>query len=226
MSYEKYVVIYPSVLYKEDLLELEKQLKELVNCKQCDINITATVDEHDLSAKPFHCLEDIFKEGFPSQIDQITLDVREIDQEDRLIKNIRLNINKSSGDIRIFHADDNAWVNSVYAQLNGLITKKRAWYSSIKRALPPIFNVSMIGSFFLAFPVTKTGNHFMLIFPALLIVSAGILLALSIKQALFPYSRINLFNRSEDKRPNYEARATLAELIVIALSVTGVVVLT
>ena len=84
MSYEKYVVIYPSVLYKEDLIELEKQLKELVNCKQCDLNITATVDEHDLSAKPFHRLEDIFKEGFPSQIDQITLDAREIDQEDRL----------------------------------------------------------------------------------------------------------------------------------------------
>ena len=62
MGNRKTQILAPSLMYKDDLFALESLLREHVPSKGYDFQIRGIEHGHELSAKPYHSLAEMFSE--------------------------------------------------------------------------------------------------------------------------------------------------------------------
>lgn len=221
VAINKYRDLDPVVLYKEDLLALESLFQNVVNCTRNNLIMHARVADHDVSAEPFHSFDSLTNADFPSHVDKFDISAREIGPEQTIVKSLLVEVDRSSGDVRLSHETDAEWVKSAGDQLIAFFKARKPWYAGLKRFLAPLFNATMVLSLLLATPALLSGRFWMLVFPVMLVAYALTMLILSLNQILFPYSRIGLYPASHDQRRNYELWAVLAWGVVIAIAVSG-----
>jgi hypothetical protein len=221
MAFSKYSDLDPVVLFKDDLLELEQLFRKFVTCTGCDFIIHAKVQGHDISAEPFHSLESIVQAKFPAHVDQLDFNAREVSEEGRIVKYVRVLLDVKSGDVRFHHESDQDWVASASKEFVAFFRARRPWYAGVKRVLAPLYNISMVFALMMAAPPLLSGRYWMLIFPIVFLVYSLNMLILGLKDRLFPYSRIGLYSAAEDQRRPYELWAVATWVLVFVVCVSG-----
>lgn len=226
MSHRKTHILAPSLMYKEDLFALESLLRGLVPSKGYDFQIRGIEHGHELSCKPYHCLDELFSEkNLPQQLDQLTIDTREVSEEGVLLHSTRIHLDKRVSDIQLFCEHDEEWLENISAKLKEFFKPRRPWYWYLGLSVPPVFNLSLgLALLMTAFIIVTKVNQ-ALIFPLILVFSGGIYMALGVARVIFRHARICLFEREEERRPNFELLAIVNHLTILLTSIAGTVIM-
>lgn len=224
MAYTNLIVINPLVMYKEDLLEQKKLLRELLADDGSNYTFYAMDKGNPLSATPFKSVDDILKADFPKSVDQISIEARQMSADGKLIeKNISLLLDKKMADIRIYSDADKDWVKNSAKVLGDFYETKKTWFAGIKRGMAPLSNVTMVASLYIG-SMNWTSKHYLLTsLPALLVLYSFTMLTLSLKGKIFPYSQLHLISKEELKRPNYELNFLIGWVLLFIATAAGLI---
>jgi hypothetical protein len=226
MSNRKTLILSPCLMYKDDLFALEALLHENMPNKGYDFQISGVEHGHEISAKTHHSLEKLFSEkNLPLYLDQISFETKEAEGGDKLTHSARIHLDKRVSDIML-HGDDGEWLHDIGQKLTDFIKQRRPWYWFIGISIPPVFNVSLgLSLLMVAFIiVTKVDQAY--IFPFMVVLSGGVFMALGVSRVLYRHARICLFQKEEDKRPNYELFAILFHVTILVTGIAGTIILT
>jgi len=224
MPHNKLIVIDPLVMNKDDLLQQKLLLRDLLPDDGNNYTFYAMVKGNSLSAKPFKSVDEIFGADFPTSVDQITIEARQISSDGtRIEKNISLLLDKKMADIRIHSDEDKEWVNNTAKELGDFYESKKTWYAGIKRGMAPLSNVVMVASLYIASMDWTTKHYALTILPALLVLYSFTMLTLSLKGYIFPYSQLNLIPKDEIKRPNYELYFLIGWFLLFATTAASLI---
>ncbi len=224
MAYNKFIVINPLVMNKDDLLEQKKILRELLTDDGNNYTFYAMVKGNSLSATPFKSVDEIFRADYPTSVDQITIEARQTSADGTCIeKNISLMLDKKMADVKIYSDVDKEWVNEATHILSKFYEDKKTWFAGIKRGMAPLANVTMVASLYIA-SMDWTSKHYTLtILPVLLVLYSFTMLTLSLKGIIFPYSQLNLIPKDEIKRPNYELYFLLGWILLFIATMADLI---
>lgn len=227
MSNRKTLFLSPCLMYKDDLFALEALLRGNLPGEGYDFQIRGVEHGHEISAKPYHSLEELFSEkDLPRCLDQLSFETKEVEDGGKLIHSTRIHLDKRVSDVQIFSDDDSEWLQDISQKLTDFIKQRRPWYWLIGVSIPPVFNVSLGLSLLMAVFIIVAKVEQAFLFPFMLVVSGGIFLALGVTRVIYRHARICMFQRNEDKRPNYELFAILTHLTVLVISIAGSVIMT
>ena len=227
MSNRETLFLSPCLMYKEDLFALEALLRENLPGKGYDFQIRGIVHGHEISAKPYHSLEELFSEkDLPLHLDQISFETKEVEGEDELVHSTRIHLDKRISDIQLFTEDDDKWLTDISQKLKEFLEQRKPWYWLVGMSIPPVFTISLGLALLMAVPVIVTKVEHGFVFPFLTALSGGIFMALGVTRVTFRHARICLFQKEEDARPNYELFAILAHLTIVVSSIAGTVIMT
>ena len=225
MAHKRFTVLSPVRLYKEDLLEQKKLLREHLICEGCNFTVNAVANGNELSAKPFHSVEELLGQGFPSPLEQLTVDARMPNKSgDKISKSIRILFDRNMADLRVYSDTDHDWVEKTSKNLNAFFDAKKPWYGGLKGALAPLFNITMVGAFFLAWMAWQSGEKSLLVLPAMLIAYSLAALTMSLKNRIFPYCSINLVSQNEEGRTNYELLVIVGWLLLLTINAVFILI--
>lgn len=226
MAYRKFNLLSPLVMYKEDLLEQKKFLREHLVDEGSNFTVNAMVEGHALSAKPFHSVDEMFRADFPDTVDQLTIDAREMCPDGtRISKSIRLLLDKKMADIRIYSDVDKEWVDKTAKVVDDFYAGKKSWYAGFKRGMAPLSNITMVAALFLTTMAWTSSYKALVILPIFLVLYSVTMLTMSLKGVIYPYCQINFISKVEAKRPNYEAYVLTGWISFIIVTAVTIILL-
>lgn len=227
MSNRKTQFLPPVLMYKDDLFALEALLRDHVTSEVYDFQIRGIEHGHEISAKPFHSLEELFSEkGLPLNLDQISFETKEVEDGDKLVHSARIHLDKRISDVQLFTEDDNEWLTDIGEKLREFFKQRKPWYWLIGVSIPPVFSISLGVALLMAVSAIVTKVDQAYVFPFLTALSGGIFMLLGVTRVTFRHARICLFQKDEDNRPNYELFAILVHLTILVSSIAGTVIMT
>ncbi len=227
MSNRKTLFLSPCLMYKDDLFALETLLRENVPSKGYDFQIRGIEHGHEISAKPYHSLEELFSEkNLPLHLDQLSFETKEVEGEDKLVHSTRIHLDKRISDIQLFSEDDSEWLTDIGQKLKDFFGQRKPWYWLVGMSIPPVFTISLGIALLMAVSAIATKVDQAFVFPFLTALSGGIFMLLGVTRVTFRHARICLFQKEEDNRLNYELFAILVHLTILVISIVGTVMMT
>lgn len=227
MGNRKTLFISPTLMYKDDLYSLEALLRDHISSKGYDFQIRGIEHGHEISAKPFHSLDELFSEkNLPRYLDQVSFETKEIEGEDKLVHCARINLDKRVSDIQLFSEKDDEWLTDFSQTLRGFFEQRRPWYWLVGMSIPPVFTISLGMALLMAVSAIVTKVDQAYVFPFLTALSGGLFMILGVTRVVFRHARICLFQKDKDNRANYELFAILTHITVLVVSTAGTFLMT
>ncbi len=188
----------PVLLYKQDLLELEKILLDSSMHRNDSIKISLTHKEKKYTTSSF---QDLFQiEGLPEQINKLSISRNgwiELNGENSINRGLDLTMHVNYVHCQI-HSYDQDWYNGKLSRLGLFFKKRKPWYAILNKN-SFIFPTIAIICLFYGLNMFKTKSLLYSLPPLLLFVLMSIVSVLSVFEKIFPYVRVVLRDRGKLK---------------------------
>lgn len=211
-------------LYKEDLLDLDKIIKEnlLIDQENNDYKIKVSYKNREITKSS---MDDLLAENLPEIVDNIEISVITLLKErNETSKYLRISF---FGTRRVIYVagENEVWVNGISSILNNFFVDKVAPYSSFKKSLPFISSGLAGVSVPIMILLYIKGSYILGTMLLLCIPLFGAFSKKAIRQ--FPYIKIMMYSKKskqESEKNNFLNIGTLIALLSLVVGVLSLIV--
>lgn len=220
-EFRSIVSVHPVLLFKADLFELEKALKEDVSWQPDSFHIHITFDDCTIEHTSF---ESLFAMDLASDsTDKMSITVRGWTKDRDIDRGVSLTLHHNYVDYQI-HSNEEGWYLAKIRRLNVFFAKRKPWYAPITRLAPFLVGLALPISVILTLLPAKADRWEWIVAPILLLITTVILGWLSYKERVFPYVRIVLKDRPQ-KAISYELLAVVISALALIVSIVGNIII-
>ena len=218
-EYRKIVRVHPLVLYKDDLIELQRILNTGFSPKERDLSVAIGTEDAKLSANSF---EELFSQQLPKQTDDLDITVYGRPDGVEITKSIHLTFYHNYIQYHLFGIDE-TWFLGMISQLKNFFAKRKPWYARLKASLP-----FLIGMFIWSSPLVAVWGYiaklpWVALLASVFFISVIMIGWLGFKQKLFPSVRIFFSQRTKQKL-SYEVIVIILDLAILIATLASVVI--
>src|SRR4030042_6046050 len=217
-EYSKIIKVHPVLLYKDDLIELEKIFISGLLPKEGDLEIIITEDDSHIDGKSFM---ELFSQPQPKQTD--TLEIRGYGRSDNeIIKSISVNFYSDGTYCHVFSIEE-TWFLGIISKLKSFFIKRKPWYAWLNVSMPyllGIFSGLSLITFIWGYSV---GLRWSLVFVLFFFISIIIIGVLSLQEKLFPHVKI-IFSQKTNHKLNYELIAIILNMAILLATIASIVI--
>ncbi len=218
-EYRKIVSVHPAILYKDDLIELQKVLNEGLSPKEGDLSVVIGIEDAKLRANSF---EELFAQLLPNQVDDLSISANGRQDGIGTTKNISLDFYHNHIQYYISGTDE-TWFLGMISQLKNFFAKRKPWYAWLNKALPFLIGALIWPSILVAIWGFVANLPWAGFLASTFFVSIIVIGWLGFKQKLFPYVRIFFSQRSKQKL-SYEVLVIILNLAILIATLASIVI--
>ncbi|QOY51196.1 hypothetical protein [Candidatus Sulfurimonas baltica] len=189
-EYREIINLEPIVLYKKDLLELENII---VQDKEAD---KLTIDiKHDNTTYSANTIDELFlEEDLPLTCNRFSLSMHKW-ADKNIISGVYISLNFNHADFQL-NSSDSTWYYGKKHQIKDFFQKRKPWYSFLIRIYTWFGGFSMLFLFYAAYLFSED-KYISMILPILMFIILTIAFPLMQKQLIFPYIKINTYDKKK-----------------------------
>jgi len=212
-EYREIIQLNPVLLYKSDILELEKLLVE--DSETEAIEIIFNYNSITIYVESFNEL--LERSDIPYCTDRVYIDMKKwIETEDRyeISSGVTMSFNHNHVNCQI-HSIDQTWFMGKKSQIQNYCVAKKPWYSFINKAYPFLPTIILALLFYSGYFFAH-GQFFQMLLPATCSILLIVLTVLIFQGKLFPFVKICLHEKPTISLGFYEICALIGALSGLA----------
>ncbi len=188
----------PSLLYKQDLLELENIFTDSKEHTNDKTRIQLIHKDEHFEA---NSLQDLFAyQNLPASVDTFTIDRKgwiKINGQNEIDRGIHLSMAHNHISCQIYAYDED-WYRGKLERIRTFFKQRKPWYSLLNKISPAFLGISIIPLLYSLY-LLKSQNYFLSIAPSILFVFLLFAFILVYQQKIFPYVKIVLKEKTKLK---------------------------
>jgi hypothetical protein len=208
----------PVLLYKKDLIILEKLLKSDINSKDDDYRIDIG---HENKSTPISTITELTDE-LPESSNEVSIRIIGWNSEREIENGISIRLYHNYANYQI-HAFNEVWFDGKRSQLNAFFRSRRPWYSWLNASIPFLTPLLSWAAIAIAIWGYRDGLIWATIIATLLFISVIVVGLLNYKQQLFPYVKV-FFTDKPNRKLALEAIILVLELAILIATLLSIII--
>jgi hypothetical protein len=219
-EFRKIVELPTVLLYRDDLLRLEKTLKEDVNWEPDNFRISVTFENCTYPAKSF---DELLQQDLPEQTDRMEVNVVGWTKDRKDINcGVTLSLHYNCADYQI-HSKDEGWYLAKSKALNAFFKRRKPWYAFLDK-LTPFGGGLLVGASITGISLALSRGYFLLsLAPITALILSAVFSWLSLKEKVFPHVLIKFSDRPK-RRIDRDLVMLLLVFLTLIATVVGIIV--
>jgi hypothetical protein len=218
-EFRKIEKIPPVLLYKKDLIALEKLLKSDTNWKDDDFRIDVG---HENKSTSIYTFSELPIDELPESSNEVSIKIIGWNSEREIENGISMTLYHNYAEYQI-HALNEVWFDGKRSQLNTFFRSRKPWYSWLNGSIPVLLPLLSWAALAIAIWGYRYDLIWVLVIATLLFISVIVVGWLYFKQQLFPYVKV-FFTDKPNRKLAIEVIMLVLELTILIATLLSIII--